>query len=123
MRSSSSIHISMKASRLFSVAFCVATATSALTMEPYIFGGRNAKEGQFPYQVSIRKRDHKLHRCGGSILSNRFILTAAHCAYSQEYVADQFVVVGTIHLHDGGYPLDLDKMIQHAGWDKGHGIA
>jgi len=42
-----------------------------------IVRGRTATEGQFPYQVSLRKNGQ--HTCGGSIISKEYILTAAHC--------------------------------------------
>ena len=42
-----------------------------------VLGGNDAVSKQFPHQISLR-RDHS-HVCGGSIISNRYILTAAHC--------------------------------------------
>lgn len=44
---------------------------------PLIIGGNEAKDGQFPYMVSLRL--YGSHMCGGSIISDHWILTAAHC--------------------------------------------
>uniref|UniRef100_A0A1B6K003 Peptidase S1 domain-containing protein n=1 Tax=Homalodisca liturata TaxID=320908 RepID=A0A1B6K003_9HEMI len=46
-----------------------------------VFGGYNAQLGQYPWMaqlVVVNARDHG-HACGGSIISNKYILTAAHC--------------------------------------------
>jgi len=46
-----------------------------------IVGGQHAKPNQFPWQISLRFRQHPndFHWCGGSILSSRYVLTARHC--------------------------------------------
>lgn len=42
-----------------------------------IVGGQAAKPGEFPWMVSITRRGG--HFCGGSLLTNKHILTAGHC--------------------------------------------
>src|SRR4051812_23613580 len=42
-----------------------------------IVGGRIARDGEFPWTVSVHSNGH--FKCGGSILDNFHILTAAHC--------------------------------------------
>jgi secreted trypsin-like serine protease len=44
-----------------------------------IVGGENAIENSWPMIVSLRLNGTSSHSCGGTILSNSYILTAAHC--------------------------------------------
>ena len=42
-----------------------------------IVGGSTATAGQFPYQAGLDRLGG--HWCGGSIINNNHVLTAAHC--------------------------------------------
>lgn len=44
-----------------------------------IVGGFDALPAAFPWTAAIRIRHDHTHHCGASVLSNKFILTAAHC--------------------------------------------
>ena len=46
-----------------------------------IVGGQDADEGEYPWQVSWRRAegDGSYHSCGGSILSEDWVLSAGHC--------------------------------------------
>lgn len=89
-------------------------------VKPRIVGGETAVwQGDFPYQVSIRLNTSNDHFCGGSIISNRFILTAAHCA--QEHIPRAKWIVahmGSLNVKHGGVDMYMDKIISHTEWDR-----
>nr|XP_033342116.1 chymotrypsin-2-like [Megalopta genalis] len=83
---------------------------------PRIVGGHNATPGKFPYEACILKRSYFI--CGGSIISENLILTAAHCIYG-ESVSDIEVVVGTytLPLWKPAIKYSPRKLIWHAHYN------
>lgn len=67
----------------------------------YIASGNDAAPGQFPYQVGLYREGR--HFCGGSIISQYWILSAAHCFYQRPTNNPAVVQVyaGSIYINQG----------------------
>lgn len=75
-----------------------------------IIGGTKAAVGQFPYQVLFRNTSATYRYCGGSIVSNRWIITAGHCAY-QTRAEDNIVIVGNVNRNNDGTIMNVLKLV------------
>nr|XP_012640326.1 coagulation factor XI [Microcebus murinus]XP_012640328.1 coagulation factor XI [Microcebus murinus]XP_012640329.1 coagulation factor XI [Microcebus murinus] len=54
-------------------------------IKPRIVGGTASVHGEWPWQVTLHVTSPtQRHLCGGSIIGNQWILTAAHCFYGLE---------------------------------------
>lgn len=73
-----------------------------------------AKEGQFPYQVSLLYDNE--HSCGAVILSDRWIVTAAHCSVSPSHSR---IIVGTNNWHAGD-EYEVEKVVEHRYDEEGN---
>lgn len=83
--------------------------------EGRIVGGSNAILGQFPYQVSLRS-DRDFHFCGGSIINNRWVLSAGHCIQRRPQGSVN-ILVGTVLLNSGGVSYPSSKLVIHPNYD------
>uniref|UniRef100_A0A8D2KKT4 Peptidase S1 domain-containing protein n=1 Tax=Urocitellus parryii TaxID=9999 RepID=A0A8D2KKT4_UROPR len=60
-----------------------------------IYGGKKAPQRKWPWQVSLQS--YNRHICGGSLITNRLVLTAAHCVLSQTHYR---VILGNNKLNE-----------------------
>ncbi|XP_044015389.1 chymotrypsin-1-like [Aphidius gifuensis] len=80
-----------------------------------ILGGENADEHLYPWIVSLRIQGN--HKCGGTILNHRWILTAAHCLIKYQ-PNDIAVIVGTNNLIVDGLAYRADYFFIHHDYDR-----
>ena len=68
----------------------------AQILKTRIVGGRKALEGEFPWTVSLATKingsKELIKNCGGSIVTERTIITAAHCFLFTRSVSIQFTM-------------------------------
>ncbi|XP_035788749.1 chymotrypsin-2-like [Anopheles albimanus] len=81
-----------------------------------VVGGQDADEASAPYQVSLQLPDSG-HFCGGSILNEHWILTAAHCLKEKD-AADLEVLAGTNSLREGGQRYRVDRLYSHSRYNR-----
>lgn len=99
---------------LISVSIAFRIDAQFLSDSDRIVGGSEAEASQFPYQVSLRVGKPPRHNCGGSIISEHWIITAAHCIprNSSTLVA----AIGAHHYNDDGVIQRLKKIIVHENY-------
>ncbi|XP_011502211.1 PREDICTED: chymotrypsin-2-like isoform X2 [Ceratosolen solmsi marchali] len=78
-------------------------------------GGNNADIKEFPFLVSLTYIDDNKHTCGGAIISNYHILTAAHCLFNKHTDNDYLVIYsGSTSLKiRSGYEYRLKQIFIH----------
>jgi len=102
--------------------FCIAAVSgkSLRSSGQLIVGGEDAKIGEIPYQISLRYAGSS-HRCGGSIIDKKWVLTAAHCVDSGgslEILAGQTILSDS----NSGTPqtVKVDTVFIHPNYTRAH---
>lgn len=91
-----------------------ASAQSDGSVQPRIVGGSTASVSQYPWQAAVvfspAKRSGDAHQrqfCGGSLLTSRIVITAAHCVYDTDPDCSLLCPISQAHLD----PEDVDVVL------------
>ncbi|ROL50186.1 Chymotrypsin-like protease CTRL-1 [Anabarilius grahami] len=104
--------LALVASSLGKVMGCGVPAIKPQTIGSRIVNGQNAISGSWPWQVSLQL-PNGFHFCGGSLINQNWVLTAAHCSVVVGY---HRVILGE---HDRGSNVEpiqvklVSKVITH----------
>ncbi|OXU26163.1 hypothetical protein TSAR_008366 [Trichomalopsis sarcophagae] len=93
--------------------FILKEVTSMIFLLYIIVSIHDAPEGRYSYQVSLRR---PFHFCGGSIVNERWILTAAHCLQGKDVKTVQVVVGTTSRSQGSGTAYQAENLIYHQGY-------
>ncbi|CAG03184.1 unnamed protein product [Tetraodon nigroviridis] len=83
-----------------------------------VVGGEDVRANSWPWQVSLQYKSGSsfYHTCGGTLIANQWVLTAAHCIGSYTYR----VYLGKHNLgksESGSIAISPAKIIVHEAWD------
>jgi len=85
--------------------------------------GKTASTGEFPWVASLiykNQRGRAIPLCGGALVSNEHVVTAAHCDVSQGSFSLKSVILGQIDISTPvtlpGVEIDIERVVQHPGF-------
>lgn len=84
----------------------------SIRLRPRIIGGHYSAKAQHPYIVSIGLFDTMEHQCGGTIVSNRHIVSAGHCVVGYQ-PENLFVLVGALNRLLEGDAIIIERIAIH----------
>jgi len=90
---------------------------------PKVRGGFCTENGAVPWtvQIQVKQNGKYVHRCGGSLLSDQFVLTACHC-FGAVKDKDMIVVLGQDDLNNSADPgevaFQVEKYWLHGDFQK-----
>ena len=104
----------MKSLLLF--AAILGTALATRIRLPYIVGGRDATPGKWPWQASLQV--YSYHNCGASLISSRWLVTAAHCVGSSPSAYSVILGAHDIKTQAQGAPkrYSASRIVIHPDW-------
>ncbi|CAH2048548.1 unnamed protein product, partial [Iphiclides podalirius] len=83
-------------------------------VDTHIIGGEIASAGEFPHTVALGYRESNKYffRCGGSLISERHVLTAAHCVNPIDHIPPSIVRLGVVNISGSHWNADTDYGVE-----------
>ena len=98
---------------------CLSNSTCGCSLKPAIVtkivGGEPADDDTWGWAVSIRSKNN--HFCGGSLISDSLVLTAAHCFTSRNSLIDLTVTAGSRSLSTAKQQRFVSRVYTHQHYD------
>jgi len=98
---------------------CQCGVKNVQTSNDYIVGGQDADKQEYPWMVAIVDRGSTDPWCGGSLITKRHVLTAAHC-FDNDYVVseeDIQVLLGFHSIYQADFERhDVSNIDNHKKW-------
>lgn len=86
-------------------------------LDTHIVGGRDASIEEAPYQVSLQLTISGFGFCGGSIVDENWVVTAAHCTTSRP-IEQVMIRAGSALINSGGSLHQAEFVIRHEKYTK-----
>nr|XP_023021791.1 serine protease snake-like isoform X4 [Leptinotarsa decemlineata] len=98
--------------------------TRKTKVQVFIIGGENSREKEFPHMAALGygKQNQQQWLCGGSLISENYVLTAAHCLTAKSLGDIQYVRLGTTTLQTetlNSEDFNVIRRIPHPGYVQG----
>lgn len=93
------------------------------TVTPKIVGGTDAAASTHPFQVGLMYKnavrdDFNDQFCGGTLVAQKYVVTAAHCSdFIGNAAAEVQVLAGTQRLDQSGRRINISRVNVHPSWN------